>query len=190
MDYRLATVEDIPQVSKLQERYHVSTIREEDKADGFVTTLFTEEQFKNIIEKEQGLTIAVDQGKVIAYAMAASWDYWSEWPFFQFMIEDLKNMNFHGEDLTVVNSYQYGPVCIDKPYRGKDVLSNLFEFSRRQMVKRFPILVTFINRINPRSLRAHTTKVPLEIIKPFEYNNNQYYALAYDMKKPLETATI
>ncbi len=48
MKYRLALLEDIPAILQLQELYHVSTISEKDKPDGFVTTLFTEEQFKKI----------------------------------------------------------------------------------------------------------------------------------------------
>ncbi len=74
MEYRNARLEDIPSVAALQQKYHVSTISEEDKPDGFVTTLFTEEQFKELIEKENGLAIACDGDKIVAYAMAASWN--------------------------------------------------------------------------------------------------------------------
>ncbi len=81
-------------------KYHVSTIKEEDKADGFVTTLFTEEQFIELIQKENGLAIACDGDKIVAYAMAASWEYWSEWPLFQYMINDLPNVNYLGQVLS------------------------------------------------------------------------------------------
>ena len=64
MEYRNATFKDIPEVSALQQKYHVSTVSEEDKPDGFVTTLFNEEQFKEIIEKENGLFLAIDNNKV------------------------------------------------------------------------------------------------------------------------------
>ena len=47
MEYRNAELKDIPGVSLLQQKYHVSTISEEDRPDGFVTTLFTEEQFRS-----------------------------------------------------------------------------------------------------------------------------------------------
>ena len=60
MIYRNATIDDIEAVARLQQKYHVSTIDEKDKKDGFVTTLFTHEQFKEIIEKENGLAIACD----------------------------------------------------------------------------------------------------------------------------------
>ncbi len=190
MIYRNATLEDIPAVSELQQKYHVSTISEEDKADGFVTTLFTEEQFKELIQKENGLAIACDGDRVVAYAMAGSWEYWSQWPLFQHMIKDLPNTEYLGQVLSMENSYQYGPICIHKDYRSTEVLPNIFEFSRTQMNKRYPILITFINQINPRSLKAHTEKLGLEIIKPFEFNNNQYYELGYDMSKKTKGSTI
>jgi hypothetical protein len=189
MNYRLATAADIPAIEKLQKRYHVSTISEEDRPDGFVTTLFTPEQFKDLIEDEGGLSIALDGDEVIGYAMAASWEYWSAWPLFQYMIQDLPTMEYLGQKLNTDNSYQYGPICVDKKYRSSDVFPNLFEFSRREMINRYPIMVTFINSINPRSLRAHE-KLELDIIKPFDFNNNHYYALAYDMEKKTPGSTI
>ena len=190
MEYRNANINDIYGVSQLQKKYHISTISEEDKRDGFVTTLFTEEQFKELIEKENGLAIACDNDKVIAYAMAASWDYWSAWPLFQYMINDLPNIQYLGYTLSTENSYQYGPICIDKQYRGTEVLPNLFEFSRLQMKDRYPVLITFINQINGRSYRAHVDKLGLEVIKTFDYNNNHYYELGYDMRKKTPGSTI
>ncbi len=190
MEYRNAKLEDIPAISELQKKYHVSTISDEDRPDGFVTTLFTEKQFKDLIEREKGLAIVCDNDRVVGYAMAASWDYWSAWPLFAYMIEDLPNIKYLGLVLSTKNSYQYGPICIDKKYRSTDVLPNLFEFSRREMKKRYPILITFINKINPRSYIAHTKKLGLDIIKTFEFNNNTYYNLGYDMSIKTKGSTI
>lgn len=190
MHYRNAEKEDIPGIAALQQKYHVSTISDEDRPDGFVTTLFSEAQFAELIEKENGLAIALDGEKIVAYAMAASWQYWSAWPLFQYMIEDLPNTEYLGQRLSTENSYQYGPICIHRDYRGTEVLPNLFEFSRRQMAPRFPILITFINKINSRSFKAHTEKLGLEVIKTFEFNNNQYYDLGYDMSKVTPKQTL
>lgn len=190
MNYRNATLNDIPGISELQQKYHVLTINDEDKKDGFVTTLFTEEQFKELIETENGVAIACDGDKIVAYAMAASWEFWSKWPLFQHMIKDLQNTEYLGQVLSVENSYQYGPICIHGDYRGTEVLPNVFEFSRKQMNARFPILITFINKINPRSFNAHTNKLGLEVIKDFEFNNNQYYELGYDTSKKTKGSDI
>lgn len=190
MEYRNATFKDIDAIAALQQKYHVSTIHEDDKKDGFVTTLFTNEQFEEIIEKENGLAIACDGEKIVGYAMAASWEFWSKWPLFQHMIKDLENTEYLGQILNMENSYQYGPICIDKGYRGSDVLLNLFEFSRQEMARRYPILITFINHINPRSYEAHTRKLGLDVIKDFQFNGNNYYELGYDMRKKTNGSTI
>lgn len=174
---RKAKVEDVDGILHLQKQYHIATILEEDKKDGFVTTLFTREQLTNLIFEENGLFIAEKEGEIIAYAMAASWQYWSSWPLFSFMIKGLPKVNYQNQQLDINNSYQYGPICVDKQYRGTGVLEELFFYLREEMSARFPYLITFINRNNPRSLAAHTRKLGLEILKEFEYNQNNYYEL-------------
>lgn len=185
MIYRNAVVEDIPRIAELQRLYNIATISEEDKPNGFVTTLFETEQFIELIERENGLAIACDGDRVVAYVMAASWQYWEKWPLFQHMIKELPLVQYMGQTASVENSYQYGPICIHKDYRGTEVLPRIFEFSRGQFEKRFPILITFINYVNPRSYKAHVEKLGLDVIRSFEFNNNRYYELGYDTGKKL-----
>ncbi|MCK5877785.1 MAG: hypothetical protein KAG43_09135 [Candidatus Marithrix sp.] len=183
MEFREVVLADIDDTLELHYRYQVDSIAEEDKKDGFVTTPFTHKELANLINKEQGLFIAKQNGKVVAYVMAASWEFWSVWPMFAFMIQDLPNLNFLGQTLNTQNSYQYGPVCIDKSVRGTGILEKIFEFAREKMAKKYPILVTFVNKNNPRSYEAHTRKLGLEVIQEFEFNNNYYYELVYDTAK-------
>ncbi|MFA6191874.1 MAG: GNAT family acetyltransferase [Sulfurimonas sp.] len=185
MKLKVAEISDIDKVLELHFRYQIDSIKEEDKKNGFVTTAFTKEQLTELIEKEQGLFIAIKDDEVIAYVMSASWQFWSRWPMFAFMIEDLPNLEYLGQKLSVDNSYQYGPICIDKKVRGSGILEEIFDFARKHMSKRFPILVTFINKINPRSFEAHMRKLGLHVIKEFSYNNNNYYELVYDTSKKL-----
>jgi len=142
-------------------------------------------ELTNLIEKEQGLFIAKEGDEVLAYVMAASWEFWSQWAMFEHMIKDLPNLSFLGETLSVENSYQYGPICIDKRLRGTSLLTEIFDFSRVHMHKRYPILVTFVNKINPRSFQAHKRKLGLEVIQEFEFNGNHYYEMVYDTSKPI-----
>ena len=188
MIYRNASIHDIPQILALQQKYHIASIREQDKKDGFMTTLFAAELLEELIEREQGIVIACDDTHVAAYAMAGSWSYWSKWPLFQHMIADLGNTEYLGRTLTTENSYQYGPICIDMAYRGRGVLESIFRFSARQMSRRYQILITFINQINERSYAAHTKKVGLELIKTFSFNGNDYYELGYDTGKETQNA--
>jgi hypothetical protein len=174
MIFKAAKVSDIDGVLQLQKKYQIDTIAEEDKKDGFVTTSFTREQLTKLIEEEQGLFIAENQDGIVAYVMAASWQYWSAWPLFAYMIQDLPNLEYRGQRLSVENSYQYGPICVDKSVRGSGVLEEIFELARKEMAKRFSFLVTFINKINPRSYEAHTRKLDLELLQEFDYNSNSY----------------
>ena len=112
--------------------------------------------------------------KVVAYVMAASWKFWSIWAMFEYMIKDLHNLEYLGQKL-----------CI-KSVRGSGVLEKIFDFSREHMSKKYPILVTFINKLNPRSYEAHVRKLGLSVIQEFEFNNNSYYELVYDTSQKIK----
>jgi hypothetical protein len=183
MELSIAELEDIDSTLELHYKYHVDSIAEEDSSDGFVTTQFTKSQLSELVKNEYGLFIAKQDGIVVAYAMAASWGYWAAWPMFSHMIKGLSSLSYAGHVLSVENSYQYGPICIDKTMRGRGLLQALFEFSGKEMAKNYPVLITFINKNNPRSFEAHARKLGLDVIHEFEYNNNQYYELAYEVSK-------
>ena len=189
MELKIAELSDIEAVLKLHAKYQIDSIKEEDKKDGFVTTAFSKEELTQLIEEEQGLFIAKEGEVVLAYVMAASWQFWSKWPMFKHMIKDLHNLEYLGQQLSVDNSYQYGPICIDKSVRGTSILPDIFDFARVEMAKRYPILVTFVNKVNPRSFEAHKRKLGLTVIQEFEYNNNHYYEMVYDTSKPVSTVS-
>lgn len=178
MQLKVAELSDIDDTLELHYKYQVDYIEEVDKKDGFVTTPFTKEELTALVKDEKGLFIARKDERVVAYVMTASWDFWSKWPMFAFMIKDLPNLQYHGQTLNTKNSYQYGPICIDKSVRGGGVLEHIFNFAREQMARRFPILVTFVNKTNGRSYEAHKRKLGLDVIQEFEFNGNHYYEMA------------
>jgi len=178
IEVKVAKLADIEDALSLHYKYQVDFISEEDKADGFVTTPFTKEELTHLVREESGLFVARKNGVVVAYLMAASWGFWSKWSMFAFMIKDLPSLEYHGEVLSTENSYQYGPVCIDKDMRGTGVLEKIFGFAKSKMSKRFPILVTFVNKTNSRSYEAHTRKLGLDVLQEFEFNGNYYYEMA------------
>lgn len=183
MQVKIATMDDIDGILKLHNKYQIDSIKQEDKKDGFVTTAFSKEQLRDIITQEQGIFLAIKNDKIIGYVMSASWQYWSKWSLFAYMIKNLSNLSYKGKILSTKNSYQYGPVCIDKNHRGSGVLETLFDFALDSMEKRYEVLVTFINKINTRSYNAHKNKLGLEVLQEFEYNDNLYYELVFDTSK-------
>jgi len=185
MELKIAELSDIEATLRLHAKYQIDSIAEEDKKDGFVTTAFTYDELSELIIREKGLFLVKEGEKVLAYVMAASWHYWSKWILFEHMIDDLENLEYLGQTLTRRNSYQYGPVCIDKSIRGSGVLEKIFNFAREVMSHKYPILVTFINKENPRSFAAHSRKLGLEVIQEFSFNGNEYYEMVYDTSKVL-----
>lgn len=178
MEIRQAEMHDLEGILALHRQYHVNSIALADKPDGFVTTNFTQEQLQALIEQERGVTIATEGDTVIAYAMAASWQFWSAWPLFVHMIAKLPEHTYNGQVLSVENSYQYGPICVAKAYRSTGLFETIFHASLASMASRYPIMVTFINHINPRSFAAHTKKGKMDTVCTFQFNNNDYYMLA------------
>ena len=82
--FEIAKISDIAGVLALQELYLVANLSIEEKASGFVTTPFTIEQLTEVIQKSE-LFIAKDNDKIIAYIFTGSWDFFQQWPIFNYM---------------------------------------------------------------------------------------------------------
>lgn len=179
---RQGTLSDIEGVLALQSKYLFSNMSEEARKYGFVTTPFTVPQLEEIILYD-GLFVAVsDQNRIVAYAFAGTWNYFSQWPIFAYMVERLENISFNNQVINTQNSFQYGPICIDISFRGKGLLNQIFEEMRLVWSEKYPISITFINQINEISKVAHTTKLGWTIIDRFTFGEKHYYGLALDMK--------
>lgn len=50
-------------------------------------------------------------------------------------------------------------------------------------MKVYPISVTFINKVNKVSTKAHTKKLGWEVIDEFGFNGKEYIGLAFDMRR-------
>ncbi len=180
---RIGNKEDIEGISALQSRYLFRNLSEEDRKKGFVTTPFTISQLEEIL-MENGIFVAeTEEGLIVSYAFAGSWKYFEQWEIFNFMVSRFPELSFQGKEITTANSFQYGPVCIDENYRGKGLLNQIFEEMRLKFRKKYPISITFINKLNAISERAHTKKLGWKIIDEFQFNNNTYIGLAFDMEK-------
>jgi hypothetical protein len=179
---RLATAADIAGIQTLQAANLLTNLSAADRqAHGFVTTPFTPAQIQTLID-QRGVFV-VESGEsadaIAGYAMAGSWAFFGQWPIFEEMVSRFGRFQFQGQTLTVDNSFQYGPVCIDRALRGQGILPLLFEAVRSAMAPRYPIGYTFINQANPRSLAAHSRKLGLEIVDEFEFNGGTFSGLAF-----------
>jgi hypothetical protein len=182
MIFRIAIESDIAKIFKLQSANLYTNLSEAERTDGFITTPFTTEQIKTLIDRT-GVFVADRDNAIAGYIFAGSWTFFSQWAIFPYMVSRFPQLNFQGMPLTTSNTFQYGPVCIDRTWRGTGVFPQLFETMRSHFSSQFPIGITFINQINSRSLAAHKQKLNLEIIDEFEFNGNSYYSLGFWTKE-------
>ncbi|MEO1341943.1 MAG: GNAT family acetyltransferase [Cyanobacteria bacterium J06635_13] len=174
---RIATESDINAILQLQSTNLYRNLSTAELTEGFVTTPITVEQIKSILT-QTGLFVVEQWQQVVGYTFAGSWDYFSQWAIFPYMLSRLTQIDFQGQRITTENSFQYGPVCIAKSLRGSGAFPQLFATMRRNLAPKYPLGITFINQINQRSLKAHQ-KLNLEIIDEFEFNQGSYYSLAF-----------
>lgn len=174
---RQAKVSDIEGIKALLRKYHRDTISEEDRPDGFVTTAISDEKLEKLIAEESGVTIIADGDDVLGFCFAAPWEFWEEWPLFRHMMDIIPNYSFEGKPLVLEETYQYGPMCIDSSIRGTGAFEELFFASLAIFKDRFPIMLTFVNKINGRSERAHTQKAHMKTISKFDFGDNHYYLM-------------
>ncbi|HBO22824.1 N-acetyltransferase [Providencia sp.] len=72
---------------------------------------------------------------------------------------------------SVINhNWFYGPVCIDKKFRGQNILEPLYQYICTRNTGK---AVAFINTDNLRSIQAHHKLGMIEIAK-FNYNDTEY----------------
>jgi hypothetical protein len=177
MIVRIALESDIEPILQLQSLNLYSNLSSAELAQGFVTTPITVEQVKSIMA-QTGLFVVEQENLIIGYAYAGSWNYFAQWAIFPYMLSRLTQIDFQGVKISAANSFQYGPVCIDRAWRGSGAFPQLFQTMRSSLAASYPIGVTFINQLNQRSLKAHR-KLNLEIIDEFQFNDCEYYSLAF-----------
>ena len=179
MILRSGETADIDGILSLQERNLYSNLSAAERLKGFLTTPFTPAQIETLLE-ENGVFVALDDDLIAGYAMAGSWTFFSQWPIFPYMVSRLPALRFMGQPLPPGETFQYGPVCIDEKLRGSNLFPRLFEVMRLAMADRYPVGVTFINRVNQRSYNAHTRKLGMTVVDQFEFDGRPYYSLAFD----------
>ena len=100
------------------------------------------------------------------------------WPLFRHMMDIIPDYSFEGNPLVLSETYQYGPMCVDRSIRGTGAFEKLFFTSLAQWKEQFPIMLTFVNQINKRSENAHNNKAGMETVGTFDFNNNHYFLMA------------
>nr|WP_298924071.1 GNAT family N-acetyltransferase [uncultured Allomuricauda sp.] len=143
----LAQLEEILSLQQLNLPTNL-TIKEKEQ-EGFLTVEHSLVFLKEMHDECPHI-IAIDQGKVVGYALSMH-------PRFANSIEVLKPM-FYEINKVVQNNCNYmvmGQICVSKEYRGKGVFRGLYKAMKEKLPKGFDTIITEVDAKNQRSLHAH-----------------------------------
>ena len=176
--YRRATLVEYPQIVRLNAANFIGNLAEEERRDGFLSAIFTPQQVA-AMAADLGITVALDGDAVAGFVCAFRNDFDHGSPVVAKMIASYGDVKFDHRPLTSYSTYAYGPVCIDRAYRGKGVLRGLFEAQKQDLAGQFDVGVALIARNNPHSMQAHVAGLGMTEVGEFEVNGNVYATVAF-----------
>ncbi|AZD84283.1 hypothetical protein C4K14_1442 [Pseudomonas chlororaphis subsp. aureofaciens] len=182
MDICNAMPSDIETILALQEASLLENMSaEEARVHGFLRTRLSRENIGYLIDKNW-LFVGKLEDQVISYIMGGDWAFFQQWEIFEVMCSRLSGKEVGGLSLSLLNTYQYGPVCISREHRGVGVFRRLLFSLFRQFSRDYRVAITFINSENTRSLAAHRRE-GMEVIDQFKIDDATFHTLAFDNRK-------
>lgn len=173
---------ELDQIYRLNLRNLKQNLSEtERQQEGFVTWLYPPELLLQM--HQLAPSVVVKNGDtVVGYALVTLKESAAFHPDLQTMFSNLSTLQYKGKPLFEQNFYCMGQVCIDKAYRGKGVLGQLYQGHYTHYSSRFNLLVTEISTSNARSQKAHE-KVGFKTIYTYPDHMDEWNVVVWDWQK-------
>ncbi|MFQ5902275.1 MAG: GNAT family N-acetyltransferase, partial [Candidatus Binatia bacterium] len=169
MEFRRARAEDFSDILRLQAANLIGNLNPQDRQEGFLSAEFTRQQLAEMAS-EIALLVASEKAQLFGYLCTYSCNYSKQFPILAAMIQSFGRALYQGKPLSSYNSFIYGPVCIDKSYRGRGLLRGLYEMLLREVAGKYEVGIAFVSKDNPHSLAAHVKGLGMCIAGEFEFN--------------------
>ncbi|AXT62139.1 GNAT family N-acetyltransferase [Aquimarina sp. AD10] len=151
INFTIATSEEeLQQIITLQRKNLTASISTNEKQkEGFVTVQHDIEVLKKMNDTQAHI-IAKSGDTVVGYALSMVKEFQDE-------IEILKPMFAKiDEILNPTTTYiTMGQICIDKAYRKQGLFRGLYQTMKKELSKKYELLITEVAASNTRSLQAH-----------------------------------
>lgn len=180
MEFRRARPEDFSAILRLQAANLIGNLKPEDRLDGFLSAEFSRQQIAEMAS-EIALLVASDQAQVFGYLCTYSCNYGKQFPILAAMVQSFDRVLYQGMPLSSYNSFIYGPVCIDKSYRGRGLLRGLYEMLLREVAGKYEVGTAFVSKDNPHSLAVHVKGLGMSVTGEFEFHDRSYDILAFSI---------
>ena len=178
MEIARAGISDYAGILDLQSRCLASNLTPEEREDGFLSAEFSLVQIADMAS-DLGIVVARDVKRIVGYMCASRVEFMPRPPILDSLLRCLEGAVLHGKVITKASTFVYGPVCIDREYRGTGLLRLMFSTLKRELAGQFEFGVAFVAADNRRSLRAHVDGLGMTQVCLFDHGDNQYHAVAF-----------
>ena len=153
---------------------------EEIKAEGFVTAEYSLD-FLERMNRETPAIIAVEDGKVVGYALVATRKLLGQHEMLGEHLSQIDDLEYRGAKLTDSNYIIVGQLCVAKEQRGKGLAIQMYDLFRSEYSDRFDYCVTDVDAINTGSIRAHI-RAGFQIVGEISYEGSQWKIVVWDWR--------
>jgi len=178
MTYRRARPEDLPAILKLQEANFVGNLAPEERGEGFLSVTFTRDQLE-AMAADVAVLVAGNSDSVAGFLCATGAGFNYESPLISRMMRELTRIEHRGKPFAAHRFFMYGPVCVDRPYRGHGLLRGLYQALLQEVAGKYDVGVAFVSEANPHSLRAHVQGLGMVEAGQFEFGDHRYKIVTF-----------
>lgn len=182
INIRSAECEDYSRILALQNDNYIDNLRDTERKDGFLSAKLSGTQI-DAIAKDLGIAVAYeveDTETLLGFFCVSRLGHWQAESIVHRLVHALQT-DFR--DSRVADSKNYcifGPMCLSRSARGKNVLRMLYEHAIANLHGRFAAATGFISVDNPRSLSA-MAKLDWQPVGRFHWGERQFHALIRDI---------
>jgi hypothetical protein len=178
MIFRRLVPRDLPSLLELQEANLLGNLPTEQQKDGFLSAHFAAEQFAQM-NREAAVVVAEDHGRIVGYACSAGVNFSRQFPILDAMIATFGRLTYLGTTLIDARVCVYGPVCVDRAWRGRGVLRRVVARIKEELAGQFDVAAAFISKVNSRSVAAHVDGLGMTVLGDYAFGAGRYWIVAF-----------
>lgn len=178
MEIRRALPVDFAGIFKLAAACHYRNLSSEERQQGFLSAEFTLRQIAHMAG-DLGIIVALESGRVVGFMCASGCDWDDQPAVVKGMLAELDRVDLQGRPLKSQRLFVYGPVCIDRAYRGQGLLRAMYRSLGSEVAGMYDGGVSFVAESNPRSLNAHVKGLGMTEVGRFAHEGRSYRILAF-----------
>ncbi|MHA8106873.1 N-acetyltransferase family protein [Aquirufa sp. 5-AUSEE-100C1] len=183
VEIQLATRnEELVGILALQQANLRKNISEEEAlSQGFLMAEYDLEFLQALHAKSPSI-IAKDGEKVVGYSIVALPEEARQHDLLADLVRNIERCRYQNEGIS--NYSIVGQLCVDKHYRGQNLVQRLYGAFRDHYADSYTYCVTDVAQANTRSLRAHQ-KRGFQVIDTLEYGGIAWDIVLWDWNKKL-----